>query len=235
MIHTHKALGGMVVAPHHLAAQAGRDVLRDGGNAVEAMVAASVRAFNEQDNELANRTIESDHDINRLEVEIDGFCLSILARRQPVASDLRFITTALKLVTDLERIGDLAVNISERVLDLSSDPPRRTWPDILKMAEIVQNMVRDALDAFVAADSAKAKWVIERDRSVDAIYAQVFHQVLLVMIEDRSAVQRGVGVQAIAKYLERIGDHATNLAEMVVFLAQGTDIRHPESLDPEGH
>ena len=204
------------------------------GAKVEAMVAGSVRAFNEQDNELANRTIELDHDINRLEVEIDGFCLSILARRQPVASDLRFITTALKLVTDLERIGDLAVNISERVLDLSSDPPRRAWPDILKMAEIVQNMVRDALDAFVAADTAKAKWVIERDRSVDAIYAQVFHQVLLVMIEDRSAVQRGVGVQSIAKYLERIGDHATNLAEMVVFLAQGTDIRHPESLDPEG-
>jgi len=205
------------------------------GAKVETMVAASVRAFNEQDNALANRTIEFDHDINRLEVEIDSYCLSILARRQPVASDLRFITTALKLVTDLERIGDLAVNISERVLDLSSDPPRRTWPDILKMAEIVQNMVRDALDAFVAADSAKAKWVIERDRSVDAIYAQVFHQVLLVMIEDRTAVQRGVGVQAIAKYLERIGDHATNLAEMVVFLAQGTDIRHPGSLDPEAN
>lgn len=203
------------------------------GAKVEAMVATSVRAFNEQDSALAQRTLELDHDINRLEVEIDGFCLSILARRQPVASDLRFITTALKLVTDLERIGDLAVNISERVLELASDPPRRAWPDIQRMAEIVQNMVRDALDAFVAADSAKARWVIERDRSVDAIYSQLFHQVLSVMIEDRSAVQRGVSVQAIAKYLERIGDHATNLAEMVVFLAQGTDIRHPESLDPD--
>ncbi|MDP2876586.1 MAG: phosphate signaling complex protein PhoU [Holophaga sp.] len=205
------------------------------GAKVETMVATSVRAFHEQDNALANRTIEFDHDINRLEVEIDGFCLDILARRQPVASDLRFITTALKLVTDLERIGDLAVNISERVLDISSDPPRRDWPDILTMADIVQNMVRDALDAFVAADSAKAKWVIERDRGVDAIYAQLFHQVLLVMMEDRTAVQRGMGVQAIAKYLERIGDHATNLAEMVVFLTQGTDIRHPESLGPEAH
>ena len=199
------------------------------GAKVETMVATSVRAFNENDNELAQRTIEFDHDINRLEVEIDGFCLSILARRQPVASDLRFITMALKLVTDLERIGDLAVNISERVLDMATDPPRRAWPDILKMAETVQSMVRDALDAFVAADSAKAQWVIERDRSVDANYVQVFHQVLMVMMEDRSAVQRGMGVQAIAKYLERIGDHATNLAEMVVFLAKGTDIRHPES------
>ncbi len=199
------------------------------GAKVETMVATSVRAFDTNDNELAHRTIEFDHDINRLEVDIDGFCLSILARRQPVASDLRFITTALKLVTDLERIGDLAVNISERVLDMSMDPPRRSWPDILKMADTVQSMVRDALDAFVAADSAKAQWVIERDRSVDANYAELFHQVLLVMMEDRTAIQRGMGVQAIAKYLERIGDHATNLAEMVVFLAKGTDIRHPES------
>jgi len=204
------------------------------GAQVETMVATSVRAFNEQNNDLAHRTIEFDHDINRLEVEIDGFCLSILARRQPVASDLRFITTSLKLVTDLERIGDLAVNISERVLDLSSDPPRRSWPDILKMAETVQSMVRDALDAFVAGDSAKAQWVIERDRSVDANYSQVFHEVLLLMMDDRSAVQRGMGVQSIAKYLERIGDHATNLAEMVVFLTNGTDIRHPESQAIEG-
>lgn len=204
------------------------------GAKVETMVSTSVRAFNEQNNDLAHRTIEFDHDINRLEVEIDGFCLSILARRQPVASDLRFITTSLKLVTDLERIGDLAVNISERVLDLSSDPPRRSWPDILKMAETVQSMVRDALDAFVAGDSAKAQWVIERDRSVDANYSQVFHEVLLLMMDDRSAVQRGMGVQSIAKYLERIGDHATNLAEMVVFLTNGTDIRHPESQAIEG-
>ncbi len=203
------------------------------GAKVEAMVAASVRAFNAQDCEQAQRTMELDHDINRLEVEIDGFCLSILARRQPVASDLRFITTALKLVTDLERIGDLAVNICERVLDLASDPPRHPWPDILKMADTVQGMVRDALDAFVASDSAKAQWVIERDRNVDANYVQIFHQTLLVMMEDRSAIQRGMGVQSIAKYLERIGDHATNLAEMVVFLTHGTDIRHPESLGPE--
>lgn len=204
------------------------------GAKVETMVATSVRAFNENDSELAHRNIEFDHDINRLEVEIDGFCLSILARRQPVASDLRFITTALKLVTDLERIGDLAVNISERVLDLASDPPRRPWPDILKMADTVQSMVRDALDAFVAGDSAKAQWVIERDRSVDATHTQVFHKVLLLMMEDRTAVQRGMAVQAIAKYLERIGDHATNLAEMVVFIANGTDIRHPESQVVDG-
>lgn len=205
------------------------------GAKVESMIATSVLAFDNQDLDLARQTIEMDHEINRLEVEIDSYCLSILARRQPVASDLRVLTTALKLVTDLERMGDLAVNICERILDMAVDPPQKHWSEILNMAEIVQGMVRDALDAFVAGDSAKAAWVIERDRSVDAIYSQFFHHILLVMTEDRSAIQRGMGVQAIAKYIERIGDHATNLAEMVVFLTQGRDIRHPESIQEDNH
>lgn len=200
------------------------------GAKVEAMVAASVQAFDERDSALAGRTVAMDHEINRLEVEIDGLCLSILARRQPVASDLRFLATALKLVTDLERIGDLAVNISERVIGLEADPAGNPYPEVLDLAETVQSMVRDALDAFVAGDVAKARWVIERDRSVDATYAQLFHRILLDMMEGRTAVHRGMGVQGIAKHLERIGDHVTNLAELVVFMAQGTDIRHPCSL-----
>jgi phosphate transport system protein len=201
------------------------ELLLMGAN-VESMVAASVRSFNERDYDLARRTIECDHEINHLEVEIDGFCISILARRQPVASDLRFLTSTLKLVTDLERIGDLAVNICERTIDLAPDPPQRIYPDLARMAETVQNMVHDALDAFVATDAAKAQWVIEQDRSVDALYAHLFHEVLVIMMDDRSAVHRGMGVQSIAKHLERIGDHATNLAEHVVFLAIGSDIRH---------
>jgi phosphate transport system protein len=203
------------------------------GAKVEAAVAASVRAFHEQDSALAHATIGFDHDINRLELEIDSLCLSILARRQPVASDLRFLATALKLVTDLERIGDLAVNICERVINLETDPPRLSHPDLLDMARTVQSMVRDALDAFVAGDAAKAHYVIERDRSVDATYAQLFHRILLVMMEDRGAVNRGMGVQAIAKHLERIGDHATNLAELVVFMVSGNDIRHADSRPEE--
>ncbi len=201
------------------------------GAKVESMVAASVRAFNERDYELARRTIECDHEINHLEVEIDGFCLSILARRQPVASDLRFLTSSLKLVTDLERIGDMAVNICERTVDLAPDPPRQTYPDLARMADAVQSMVHDALDAFVAKDPVKAQWVIEQDRVVDSLYAHLFHEVLVVMMDDRSAVHRGMGVQSVAKYLERIGDHATNLAEQVVFLAKGQDIRHQGGLD----
>lgn len=201
------------------------------GAKVESMVSASVRAFNERDYDLARRTIECDHEVNRLEVEIDGFCLSILARRQPVASDLRFLTSSLKIVTDLERIGDLAVNICERTIDLAPDPPQRSYPDLAHMAEAVQSMVHDALDAFVATDSARAQWVIEQDRAVDSMYAHLFHEVLVVMMDDRSAIHRGMGVQSIAKHLERIGDHATNLAEHVVFLAKGNDIRHQASLE----
>lgn len=204
------------------------------GAKVESMVAASVRAFSEQDYDLARRTIEYDHEINRLEVEIDGFCLSILARRQPVASDLRFLTSALKLVTDLERIGDLAVNICERTIEMAPDPPQRSYPNLARMAEAVQSMVHDALDAFVAKDPVKAQWIIEQDRVVDSLYAQLFHEVLVVMMDDRSAIHRGMGVQAISKLLERIGDHATNLAEQVVFLAKGQDIRHKSSLEPGG-
>ena len=202
------------------------------GAKVESMVAASVRAFTERDYDLARRTIECDHEVNRLEVETDGFCLSILARRQPVASDLRFLTSSLKLVTDLERIGDLAVNICERTIDLAVDPPQRSYPNLARMAETVQNMVHDALDAFVAADPAKAQWVIEQDRVVDSLYSQLFHEVLMLMMDDRSVIHRGMGVQAIAKHLERIGDHATNLAEQVVFMAKGRDIRHQASLEP---
>jgi phosphate transport system protein len=201
------------------------------GAKVEGMVSASVKAFNERDYELARRTIESDHEVNRMEVEIDGFCLSILARRQPVASDLRFLTSALKLVTDLERIGDLAVNICERTIDLSLDPPQRTYPNMVRMADAVQSMVHDALDAFVATDPGKAQWVIEQDRGVDSLYSHLFHEVLVIMMDDRSAIHRGMSVQAIAKYLERIGDHATNLAEQVVFMAKGRDIRHKGSVD----
>lgn len=203
------------------------------GAKVEAMIHSAIRSFDDCDMEMAMRTIEVDHDINRLEMEIDGMCLDILARRQPVASDLRFIAMALKAVTDLERMGDLAVNICERVMESAVDPPRRRWPELTHMAGVVQSMVRDALDAFLAKDEARAKWVIERDRSVDSLYFQLFHEILLVMMEDHSAVQRGMGIQSIAKYLERIGDHATNLAEMVVFLTDGRDIRHHQSVTLE--
>jgi len=204
------------------------------GARVEDMIAASMRALTQRDSELARRTIDHDHQVNRLEVEIDELCLRILAKRQPVASDLRFITIALKLVTDLERIGDLVVNICERVIELNLEPTLKPYVDLPKMAETVRAMVRDALDAFVAADAARAREVIDRDRTIDAYYAQIFRELLTYMMEDPRNIYRAIRAQSIAKYLERIGDHATNLAEMVVFMVGGKDIRHLGSQEPTG-
>jgi phosphate transport system protein len=201
------------------------------GAKVEEMIAGSIRALVERDSDLARRMIEQDHQVNRLEVDTDDLCLRILARRQPVASDLRFITIALKLVTDLERIGDLAVNTCERVVELNQEPPLKPYVDLPKMAEAARGMVRDALDAFVAADAERAKRVIDADRTVDAYYAQTFRELLTYMMEDPRNIFRATRVQSIAKYLERIGDHATNLAEMVVFMVKGKDIRHLGSMD----
>lgn len=196
------------------------------GAKVEELVASSMRALVERDSALAERMMVFDKQINRLEMEVDDLCLRILARRQPVASDLRFLTTALKLVTDLERIGDLGVNICERVVELNTEPPLRSYGDLQKMAETALGMVRDALDAFVADDPERAQQVIDRDAGVDSNYAQIFRELLTYMMENPRNIFRATRIQSIAKYLERIGDHATNLAEMVVFMVRGKDIRH---------
>lgn len=198
---------------------------------VEEMIADSVRALVEQDMALARRTIEADRLVDRAEVETDELCLVILAKRQPVASDLRFITLSLKMVTDLERIGDLAVNICERVLDLGQDAPLKPWVDVPRMGSIVQAMVRDAIDSFVAGDADRAQSVVDRDHALDELYTRVFRELLSAMLNDGSKVERGIHAQSIAKWLERMGDHATNLAEQVVFMVKGKDIRHGPKLD----
>jgi phosphate transport system protein len=204
------------------------------GAKVEEMITSSVKALVERDSLKARRMIDYDHQINRLEVETDDLCMRVLARRQPVASDLRFITIALKLVTDLERIGDLGVNICERVVELNEEPPLKTHVvDIPRMAEAAQHMVREALDAFVAGDAERAQKVIESDSVVDAYYHQSFRELLTYMMEDPRNIFRATRFQSIAKYLERIGDHATNLAEHVVFMVKGKDIRHAGKLAPD--
>jgi phosphate transport system protein len=200
------------------------------GAKVEEMIASSMKALTERDSELARRMIEFDHQINRMEVETDELCLRILAKRQPVASDLRLITIALKLTTDLERIGDLGVNMCERIIELNMEPPLKPYVGIPRMAETVQAMIRDALDAFVSADPGRAREVMDRDRIVDAYYAQIFRELLTYMMEDTHNIYRAIRAQSIAKYLERIGDHATNLAEMVIFMVMGKDVRHLVSM-----
>jgi phosphate transport system protein len=196
------------------------------GAKVEEMIAKSVRALVERSSELARAMIDFDDQIDQLEVETDDLCLRILARRQPVASDLRFLTIALKLVTDLERIGDLGESICERAIELNAEPPLKPYLDLPLMADAVLGMIHQALDAFVARDVAAAQQVIERDSVVDALYAQIFRELLTYMLEDPRNISRAIRVQSIGKHLERIGDHATNLAELVVFMVRGKDPRH---------
>ena len=207
-----------------------RDRLLLMGAKVEEVIKGSMQALIERDGELAKRTIQADRRINKLELSIDQMCLQILARRQPVASDLRFITIAMKLVTDLERIGDLAVNLCERVLELNEEPPLKPYVDLPRMAEEVQQMVRQALDAFVEGDADKADAVIRQDATIDAYYMQIFRELLTYMMEDARNIFRATRLQSIAKYLERIGDHATNIAEMVIFNVRGKDVRHAGKL-----
>lgn len=196
------------------------------GSKVESMVEAAMSAYDRSSAELAQRTIEQDREVDRLELDIDERCLKLLARRQPVASDLRFITTALKLVTDLERMGDLAANICERVVELQQNPPIELDVGVRQMARHARDMLRDALDSFVHRDATKARQVVERDNLVDEAYAKTFPEVSRHMMSEPDNVRQAQRVLSVARYVERIADHATNIAEMVVFMVEGEDVRH---------
>ena len=192
---------------------------------VDGMVEAAVRAVVTRDTPLAEATIAIDREVDRCELECDELCLLVLARWQPMASDLRSITIALKMVTDLERIGDLAVNICERALQLNAQPAFE-YETIPKMVVIVREMLGDAVRAFVELDSELARTVLPRDDEVDEYYHTVFRALMQLMRDDPTLLDRGIHVQSVAKFLERIGDHATNLAEQAIFMAAGKDVRH---------
>ncbi|MDQ3263148.1 MAG: phosphate signaling complex protein PhoU [Myxococcota bacterium] len=213
-----------------------REKLLAMGAKVEGLIMMSMRALTERDSRLGEQVVEGDAEVNRLEVEIDELCRKILALRQPAASDLRLITTALKIVTDLERIGDLAVNIAERAIDLNQVAPLAPYIDLPKLAELAQQQVKRSLDAFVSADPTKAEEILEGDSHVDALFLKIFNELLTFMMEDSRNIRRATALMFVAKHLERIGDHATNVAEMVVYMVKGTDIRHPRSreLKPNG-
>ncbi|MEW6161711.1 MAG: phosphate signaling complex protein PhoU [Nitrospirota bacterium] len=196
------------------------------GSMVETAIRDSVRSLVERDSDLARKVIERDRQINALDVEIDEECIRLIALRQPKARDLRFITTAMKITTDLERMGDLAENIAERAIELNEEPQLKPYIDIPRMAEITQEMVRDSLDAFVTGCSTLPFEVIKKDDEVDNLNAQVFNELLFYMIQDPSAVPRAMRISYVSKYLERIADHATNIAEMVIYMCEGKIIRH---------
>jgi phosphate transport system protein len=196
------------------------------GGLVEKQIASAVAALVERDDEKARQTIEKDHTVNRLDVEIDDLCIRLLALHQPTARDLRLITTGLKITTDLERIGDMAVNLCERVLELNREPQLKPYIDLPRMAQVAQSMLHDSLDAFVREDVELALQVCRNDDIIDGINHQLFRELLSFMIEDPKTTTRGIRLLFVAKYVERIADHATNIAEMVVFMAKGKSIRH---------
>lgn len=196
------------------------------GAKAEEMLGRGLQALAERDVDEASRLIELDQQIDDLEVQIDDLALMILARRQPVASDLRLIAAVLKIVTDLERVGDLGVNICERVIELARVPTLPAQADICDLGRLVGKMLHDALDAFVRADPVLARDVLERDREVDSRFAGIFDALVARMMQGPENVDRATRLQSLARYLERIADHATNIAEMVVFMVKGKDVRH---------
>jgi phosphate transport system protein len=193
---------------------------------VDSMLTDAVRALVIDKPEVARKVIERDSEVDRLEMKCDELCLRILALRQPMGSDLRFVTLALKMVTDLERMGDLAVNISERALDVSGRPSKFDWDLIEQMTSVVGQMISSAIEAFINNDENLARAIATRDREVDDLYTRCFNQILETMRGDPESILDGLHAQAVAKWLERVGDHCTNLAEQVVFLVRGKDIRH---------
>lgn len=196
------------------------------GSLVEDAVKNSITALVDRDNALAQLVIDNDRLVNTLDVEIDEESIRLIALRQPMASDLRFITMAMKITTDMERMGDLAVNIAERALELNTEPVLKPYIDIPKMREIAQGMIRDALNAFVKRDKKLAVDVIRRDDEVDDLKHDVLQELAVYMAKDPTTVSRAMKVSFVAQYLERIADHATNVAEMVIYLVEGKIIRH---------
>jgi phosphate transport system protein len=185
-----------------------------------------MQALVERDDATAREVIERDRQVNAYDVEVDEHCVSLLALHQPAAGDLRFITTAMKIVTDLERIGDQAVNIAQRALELNREPQLKPYIDLPRMAERAQRMVKESLDAFVARDTALARQVCGEDAEVDALKEQIFRELLTFMMEDPRTIPRAIRVILISRFLERVADHATNIAEMVVYLVEGKMVRH---------
>ena len=205
-----------------------RERLLGMGARCEEQISRAMRSLAERDDELAEEVLRRDDDIDRDEVEIDEMAQMILATRQPVASDLRFLTMALKFVTDLERIGDLAANIAKRALELNRMPQLKPYVDLPRMADLVQRNLRGVLDSFVTRDHEKAAGAIAADAEIDRMNASLFAELIAYVATDPATVTRVIPLTSVARYLERIGDHVKNLAEEVVYMVRGRDIRHRE-------
>jgi len=203
-----------------------KEKLLDMASRAEEQIGLAVRGLKDRKQEMACEVLDKEAAINRLDIEIDDMALRLLALRQPMATDLRFITSAMKIGSDLERIGDLAVNIAERTLELLKFPQLKPLIDIPRMAEMSQEMVRDALNAFVNGDAVLAKNVCERDDQVDQLNSQIFRELLTFMMADATTIPRAVDLILVGRHLERIADHATNIGEDVIYMVRGKTIKH---------
>ena len=192
----------------------------------ENQIDKALTALVTRDSTLARQVIERDHQVNALDVEIDEDSIRLLALHQPAARDLRLVTTAMKLATELERISDLAENVCERSIELNEEPQLKPYIDIPRMGNLARLMVKESIDAFVKEDAALARKVLTDDDFVDDLMEQLFRELLSYMIEDPQTITRAIRLSFVAKSLERIADHATNIAELVVYLVEGKIIRH---------
>jgi phosphate transport system protein len=196
------------------------------GALVEQAIQDSVKSLVARKSDIAKKVIKRDRKINDLDVAIDEDCIRLLALGPPKARDLRFIATTLKITTDLERIGDLSVNIANRAIELNKEPQLKPYIDIPRMAEIAQEMVKASLDAYVRGCTNLPYDVIKKDDEIDKLMEQVFNELLFYMMQDQRSISRAVRINYVAKYLERIADHATNIAEMVIYMCKGKLVRH---------
>lgn len=200
-------------------------VLKSAALAEEA-IAKAVKSLVDRNAQLAEEVIKSDKPINMLEIEIDQLCMKLLALHQPAAEDLRFIASALRINTELERIGDEAVNIAERAVVLIKQPLLKPLIDIPRMASVSQKMLKDSIDAFINRNAGLARDVCKRDDEVDDLNGQLFRELLTYMMQDAKNIERAVELILVARHLERIADHTTNIGEDVVYIAEGKTIKH---------
>ena len=200
------------------------------GAKVEENIGDAIQALIERDQSLSEEILTRDPEIDLIEIQIDEQCISMLALRQPVARDLRFIATAFKIVKDLERVGDMAVDISERAIELGKFPPIKPYVDLPIMAKAAQEMLKGALDSFVRLDADRAREITIQDDKVDELHDLIFNELVELMVADKSIAEPAMHLLNVNKYLERIGDHRCNIAEMVVFMVQGKDIRHLQNI-----
>jgi phosphate transport system protein len=202
------------------------------GGFVESAIAKSIQSLTERDNDLARQVIADDKTVDQLDLDVDNLCLRLLALYQPTAADLRFITASLLINNNLERMADQAVNIAQRVLELNEMPTLKPLIDIPRMSNISQEMTRDSLDAFVQRDAEIARLVRSRDPELDNLNLQVFRELLTYMMSDMTTITRAVNLILISRNLERIGDHATNIAEEVIFMVEGAVVKHTPPVLP---